>query len=788
MTVADYERALGLQAKYEGQVVDAPDAPTWLPSDRFWYRKSVRGGNAFVLVDSATASKRPAFDHARLAAALSSAAGKPYTATKLPFVAFALTDNERNIAFGGDDGISWTCTLADYTCTKAAPGASIAPQGGRGAGGAGAAAPGGQGRGRGTGGVPGASRDGRFVAFIRDNNIYVRASGDGPETGVAVSTSGTADHPFTVNSIAWSPDSKKIAASRVTVPADRRMVRYVESSPTDQLQPKTFERFYAKPGDALEQQERVLLDVEAHRQITIDPALFQNPYSLSQMVWRQDSRAFTFEYNQRGHQAYRVIEVNGQTGAPRALIDEQSKTFIHYNRATGNLTDAGRTYRLDVNDGKEIIWMSERDGWAHLYLYDGVTGQVKNPITKGNWVVRSVVRVDETARQIWFMAGGIVPGQDPYFAQYYRVNFDGTGLTALTSADGDHKVSFSPDNRYYVDTWSRVDLAPISQLRSTADGKVVMDLERADLTALTAAGWHAPEAFSAKGRDGTTDIYGIIIKPARFDPARKYPVIENIYAGPHGSFVPKSFSAYYGMQALAELGFIVVQIDGMGTANRSRAFHDVAWQNLADAGFPDRILWHQAVAKKYPWYDITRVGIYGGSAGGQNSLGGMLFHPEFYKVAVSFAGCHDNRMDKIWWNEQWMGWPIGPQYAASSNTTHVANLKGKLLLVFGELDTNVDPSSTMQVVNALIKANKSFDLLVMPGEDHPAGRRGASAPYGDRKLWDFFVNNLLDMKTPNWNSITPPVAKPGASAPASVADAMWGQSWDELEASSRVGG
>ena len=424
--------------------------------------------------------------------------------------------------------------------------------------------------------------------------------------------------------------------------------------------------------------------------------------------------------------------------------------------------------------------MSERDGWAHLYLYDGMTGRVKNQITKGQWVVRSVVRVDEQARQITFMAGGIVPDQDPYFAQFYRINFDGTGLTPLTSANGDHTFRLSQDNKFYVDSWSRVDLAPVSQLRSAADGKVLMELEKGDLAPLSAAGWKAPEAFVAKGRDGTTDIYGVIIRPTTFDPARKYPVIENIYAGPHGSFVPKNFTAYYGMQALAEMGFIVVQIDGMGTANRSRAFHDVAWKNLADAGFPDRILWHQAVAKRYPSYDITRVGIYGGSAGGQNALAGMLFHPEFYKAAVSFAGCHDNRMDKIWWNEQWMGYPIGPQYAASSNTEHAAKLKGRLLLVVGELDTNVDPSSTMQVVNALIKANKSFDLLVMPGEDHPAGRRGPSAPYGDRKLWDFFITHLLDRKTPNWNTVTPPVA-PATTTAFPVAASMFPESWGELE-------
>jgi dipeptidyl aminopeptidase/acylaminoacyl peptidase len=786
MTVADYERALALQSKYDGKAVDVVESPTWLASGRFYYRKSVRGGNSFVLVDPATLTKQPAFDHARLAASLSTAAGKPYSATKLPFSTFTFVDSEKAISFTGEENTAWTCTLATYACTKGASAAApdtagAGRQGGRGAGGGGGQAGAGRGGGRQGGGPQGASRDGRMMAFIRNNNIFVRAADAPPDSGTQLSQTGTAERPFTLNSVVWSPDGSKIAASRVVTPADRRMVRYVDSSPADQLQPKTFERFYAKPGDQLDMTERVLLDVEGKREIRIDSSLFSNPYNISGMVWRDDSRAFTFEYNERGHQNFRVIEVDGTTGAARALIDEHSDTFIHYNRATGNLTDAGRTYRRDLKDGAEIIWMSERDGWAHLYLYDGTTGRVKNQITSGQWVVRSVVNVDEAARQITFMAGGIVPGQDPYFSQYYRVNFDGSGLTPLTSENGTHAGSFSPDNKYFVDTWSRVDMAPVSQLRNAADGKVVLELEKGDLAPLTATGWRAPEAFVAKGRDARTDIYGIIIRPTHFDPARKYPVIENIYAGPHGSFVPKSFAAYYGMQAIAELGFIVVQIDGMGTANRSRAFHDVAWKNIKDAGFPDRILWHQAVAKKYPSYDITRVGIYGGSAGGQNTLAGLLFHPEFYKVGVSFAGCHDNRMDKIWWNEQWMGWPIGPQYAASSNTVHAGNLKGKLLLVVGELDTNVDPSSTMQVVNALIKANKTFDLLVMPGEDHPAGRRGPSAPYGDRKLWDFFVNNLLDMKTPNWNAIAAPVAPP-ANAGTEVAASMWTESWAELEA------
>jgi dipeptidyl aminopeptidase/acylaminoacyl peptidase len=261
--------------------------------------------------------------------------------------------------------------------------------------------------------------------------------------------------------------------------------------------------------------------------------------------------------------------------------------------------------------------------------------------------------------------------------------------------------------------------------------------------------------FVAKGRDGTTDIWGLVWKPRNFDPAKKYPVIEYIYAGPHGTHTPKSFAATSGMQAQAELGFIVVQMDGMGTSNRSKPFHDVAWQNLGDAGFPDRILWHQAFAAENPWYDITRVGIYGGSAGGQNSMGALLFHPEFYQVAVSYAGCHDNRMDKIWWNEQWMGWPIGPQYSASSNVEHAHRLQGKILLIVGELDTNVDPASTLQVASALLKANKNFDFLMIPGAEHNAGRGGAFADYGERKRFDFFVRHLLGQNPPEWSTAVP---------------------------------
>jgi dipeptidyl aminopeptidase/acylaminoacyl peptidase len=522
-------------------------------------------------------------------------------------------------------------------------------------------------------------------------------------------------------------------------------VHYIESSPTDQLQPKYSSREYPKPGDVLDIAAPVLFDVANRKSMPIDNSLFPNPYSLSNAVWWKDSRAFTFEYNQRGHQIYRVIEVDAHTGKARSLITEESSTFIDYRPLIPNPDDTGKRVRVDIADGKEIIWMSERDGWAHLYLYDGLSGQLKNQITKGNWVVRAVDHVDEQKRQIWFQASGMNPGEDPYFIHSYRINFDGSALMRYTEPGASHKVAFSPDHEYYTDTWSRIDLPPIMDLRRAVDHNVIMQVENADASPLFAAGWRAPEAFKAIGRDGKTDIWGIISRPTHFDAAKKYPVVEMIYNGPQGSYVPKTFSPY--AQPLTELGFVVVQIDGMGTNNRSKAFHDVIWKNLKDAGLEDRILWHRAVAAKYRWYDITRVGIFGNSAGGQNAMGALLFHPEFYKAAVANSGCHDNRMDKIWWNEQWMGWPVGPQYAASSNVENAWRLRGALLLIVGEMDSNVDPASTLQVVNALIKANKRFDLLFVPGGEH-----GAGGAYGERLVEDFFVKNLLNQEPPDWNS------------------------------------
>ncbi len=743
-TSADYERALGLRKKYESLVDTLPEGAHWIgKTNRFWYRRTVKGGHDFILVDAAAQTKGPAFDHAKLAASLSAAMNKTYGPLELPFGSIEFVDDDRAIQFAAN-AETWRCTLAAYACRKPAPGEPGAAPGGRGRG----QGAGGQFAFGGRGGAPDAERvlkspDGQLEAIVWNYNVAVR---DAAKKQTVLTTDGSEGDPYEFASLVWSPDSRKLAASRVR-PGYRREVHYVESSPDDQVQPKHSTRVYAKPGDVLDQPRPVLIDVESKKAVAIADALFPNPYDLSRAVWRKDGRAFTFEYNQRGHQVYRVIEVDAATGAPRAVISEEPKTFFNYRTANGSQADSGKKYRYDVADGKEVVWMSERDGWNHLYLYDGVTGNVKNQITKGAWAVRGVQKVDEEKRQIWFSAGGMDAGKDPYFVHYYRINFDGSGLTPLAPEDANHSAAYSDDMKYFADFYSRVDTAPVLALRRADDGGVVMELDRGDITALEQAGWKPPEVFVAKGRDGRTDIWGVLYRPSNFDPAKKYPVIESIYAGPQGSFVPKSFGAYNGMQSIAELGFVVVQIDGMGTSNRSKAFQDVAWKDLGDAGLPDRILWHKALAAKYPWYDITRVGIYGTSAGGQSALGALLFHPEFYKVAASASGCHDNRMDKIWWNEQWMGWPIGPEYAASSNVDNAEKLKGDLLLIMGEMDTNVDPASTLQVVNQLIKHEKNVDLLLIPGANHTSG-----GPYGDHKRYDFFVQHLLGVIPPPWSA------------------------------------
>lgn len=579
------------------------------------------------------------------------------------------------------------------------------------------------------------SPDGKKDAYISEGNLWVEDKATGKKT--KLSNDGSPSEYYSSN-IYWSPDSKKIVSFKYRPGGDRKLL-LISSSPKDQLQPKTETWDYAKPGDAVAIRRPVAFLVEENKAIHFNLPEAEMQYNIPDIRWNKGSDSFTFDYNRRGHQQYIVYNADLSTSKLRPIVDEKSNTFIYYREV----------YKYWLEDKNEMLWISERDGWRHIYLIDTQTGNVKKQLTKGDWVVKTIVNVDEKKRTLIFKGCGMDEGEDPYFEKYYSLNIDNGKIVCLTPENANHSVTFTTDYQYMLDSYSRVDLAPTVVVRSLQkNGEVVFKPEnQPNIDDVKAAGWKAPEVFSAKGRDGETNIWGIIIRPTDFDPNKKYPVIEYIYAGPHNSFVPKSFGIEHHGSALAELGFIVVQIDGMGTANRSKAFHDVCWKNLKDAGFPDRIKWIETAATKYPEMDIKKVGIYGTSAGGQSSTGALLFYPEFYKVAVSSCGCHDNRIDKMWWNEQWMGYPIGQEYIDCSNVENAHLLKGDLMLILGEMDNNVDPASTLQVVDKLIEHNKEFEFVMIPGEGHSSGGK-----YGERKRRDFFVKHLLNVGTPTWNN------------------------------------
>ncbi len=798
--------------------------PHWLGENVFWYRNDLPAGNReFVLVDASNATRLPAFDHARAAAALGPFRGQDGAAPQLPVELLEFSPSRDSVVLHGRSR-SWRLNLASYEVSVDRGAAAIIPPGSEpntalewpilfinrsggkldvhrfaATGGerpvrelldtarwetksaAGdvwlVTAPSGRTRTvlRGmlapltvaigsedvslSPDLPSAappptsvrSPNGKWEAVVREHNLWLRAT-SGSET-FALSFDGSPGNTFRHDTsrsrlvrmqydlpesphsrpdVVWSPDSTHLVALQTRQVPERR-VQLIESSPRDQLQPRPQSYPYLKPGDEIPTPRPRLFEVGTQREIAINASLFLNPWDLTQLRWQSDSSSFTFLYNQRGHQVLRLVAVDAATGAARAMVEERSDTFIHYSGAASFHEQIART--------GEVVWTSERSGWNHLYLFDASSGQLKHALTRGDWTVRSVDRVDPAARVVWFFGGGIVPGQDPYHAHLCRVNFDGSELAVLTSGDGTHSVRWSPMRSHFIDTWTRVDLPPVAELRRARDGALVCALETADASEVLARHGQWPERFVAKGRDGATDIHGIIHRPRSFDPTKSYPVIERIYAGPHGFHVPKD-TGPRTYDPLVERGFIVVQIDGMGTAGRSKKFHDVCWKNLADAGFPDRIAWIRAAAAKFPGFDLTRVGIYGTSAGAQSALGALLWHGDFYHAAASDCGCHDNRMDKIWWNEQWLGWPVGPHYAASSNVTHAHLLRGKLFLAVGELDRNVDPSSTYQVADALVRADKSFEYLVMPGAGHGVFRTS----YGRKRLEDFFVKTFLSLK------------------------------------------
>lgn len=572
---------------------------------------------------------------------------------------------------------------------------------------------------------------------IEGGNLYGPSPDPQVEERVAWTKDGSAEDRYS-SRLDWAPGRKAFAVMQTREAPEQRRVTIVESSPRDQLQPKVREFDYTKPGDELDFARPKLFrydGVALPQEVPIDEAVFGTPWRISRQSWSSDGSKYRFLVNERGHQRLAYYEVDIESGELRTLIDERSETFVDYSQ---------KTYLRVLEERGQVLWMSERSGWNHLYLIDLETAEVK-PLTEGEWVVRSVEEVNGDDTLI-VRVMGVYADQDPYHMHFAQIDLESGELVLLTQSDGTHDLNWSPDRKHFIARWSRVDHPPVHELRR-ADGSLVCELEQPEARALLETEWKMPQRFVAAGRDGKTEIWGVVYRPSNFDPSKSYPIIENIYAGPHGFHVEKIWSVHRKSREMAELGFIVVRIDGMGTNWRSKAFHDVAWKNIADAGFADRRRWIEAFAAIEPAADLSRVGIYGGSAGGQNAMRALIDHGDFYHAAVADCGCHDNRMDKIWWNEAWMGWPIDESYAKSSNVDHAHRMQGDLLLIVGELDSNVDPASTMQVVDALIRADKDFEMLVIPGGGHGV----AETPYGTRKRRDFFVRHLLGVE-PRWST------------------------------------
>ncbi|KAH6851105.1 Alpha/Beta hydrolase protein [Chaetomium sp. MPI-CAGE-AT-0009] len=779
--------------------------PHWLSASAFWYRRTAasdEGTTEFLFVDAESSARRPAFDHAALAAKLAEQTGQDINPASLPFAWIELDADAAAVRFRFD-GKVFQFRSADGALepwsgdfgTKLEPinGDAVTENGGD---------PTGVNVVNKTGGVVkvfwingsgeavqyGSVEPGKEVRFGTYAGHVWRVEGEGGEKAVYRAVEGEAyvvvegwgsrkeesgeaavekkvevkeerdvgeikervdggifvrdghvwirdadgEHQITTNDepglqydsnrIMASPDGKFAVVWQYS-PESGYSLNLIESTPADQLQPKLRTTSYLKPGDKVRIDRPRMFDIEGKREVPTDDSLFTNPYGLENMGWSKDGEEYRFGFNERGHKHLRVIGMNRQ-GAVRSIVEESSETFIDYSQ---------KRYWLASPDTTELLWASERSGWNHLYLYDMKAGEVKSQVTQGEWVVRKVEKVDWEARQVWLTVYGVVPDQDPYYAHLARVNLDGSDFTVLTSGDGTHSWVMSPTNRYFIDTWSRVDQLPVTVLRDASSGAELVSLETDATADLVAAGWTSPERFTAPGRDNQTPIHGFILRPANLDPSKRYPIVEDIYAGPQDFFTPKVFTPDLSQREGTEHGFVMVKLDGMGTNWRSRAFHDVCYKNLKDGGIPDRIAWIQAAAATRPWMDASRVGIYGGSAGGQNAAAAVIFHGDFYKAAVADSGCHDNRMDKMWWNEQWMGWPVDEAYAASSNAVHAAELKGALMLIVGELDDNVDPSSTLQVVKALNDADKDYEMLLMPGMGHGAG----GSDYGRRRRWAF---------------------------------------------------
>jgi len=737
LTADDYARAERALGPTVGRLVSGiPGRPIWLPDGRAAYRVSTPTGGQFVLVDPRRRTRAAAFDHARLAEAVSAAlgGGRRVTADSLPFMSFDLSPDGQLIF---ESGKRWRCDLTAYRCTaaestrRAPPPNSIV------------------------------SPDSTRAVFIRNNNLWMTDLTSGTE--MALTTDGVEDFGYGTNNagwvksdepvVTWSPDSRKIA----TFQHDGRGVSRMYLVRTQVGAPELEAWRYPLPGDSvIFRIQRVVIDVsgptpqlvrlqmppDAHRSMVSDHVACGG--RICDLLWYPDGSAIAFVSSSRDHKQAWVRVADARTGAVRTLLEERAATQV------GEVGIA-QNWRV-LPRSNELIWWSERDGWIHLYLYDLTTGQLKTRITSADGNVESIVYVDERARAIYFSGQGMEKGRDPYYRFLYRIGFDGRGQTLLTPEDADHQVAMAPPpgGASFIDSYSTPVTPPVTVLRDR-NGRVVLPLERADISRLVAAGWHPPTQITLKGRDGTTDIYGLMFTPTRVDSTAKYPLVDYIYPMPSGSVGPRSFSpARSDHQALAELGFVVVAIDGMGTrGGRSKTFRDAAYGKMEENTLPDQVAAIKQLVARYPWIDRERVGIWGHSGGGFATAAAMFNYPDVFKVGISESGNHDNRNYEDDWGERYQGLLVrngeSDNYAADANQMHAANLRGKLLLAHGGMDDNVPPYNTYLVVDALIKANKDFDLLILPNARHGYGRDGL---YMMRRRWDYFVRNLLGAEPP----------------------------------------
>jgi dipeptidyl-peptidase-4 len=737
LTADDYRRAESfLNYRTAPLVMNAGVRPTFLPDGRFWYRTQRPDGSEFVLVDPVRRSKAPAFDHVRVADALSKAAGRTLDRSRLPFTSIDLSTEGQILIVLGDR--RYACDPAGTACTSTERPVSR---------------------------LQSVSPDGARAVFIRDWNLWVRDLKTGAES--ALTTDGVKDYGYATDNagwrysdapvVKWSPDSTRVATFR----QDQRQTSDMYLVTTNVGKPVLQAWKYPLPGDAaVTMIERVIIDVTSGAMVRLQMPPDQHRSSICDDIicggdwvdvqWAPDSRSLAFVSTSRDHKRADLRVADVQSGAIRQVMHGESATFFE----SGN--DAVNWRYLP--GASEVLWYSQRSDWGHLALHDLGTGALQRPLTSGPWNVTQVLHVDTAARVIFFEGVGREPGRNPYYRHLYRVDMDGRNLRLLTPEDADHDISLAPDGRTFVTVAATPDTPPVARLRS-ANGELLLTLETADITRLTAAGWQPPQRITVKARDGVTDLHGLMYRPTRFDPSRKYPIINNIYPGPQtGSVGSRQFAASRSdTQALAELGFIVVQIDGMGTPWRSKSFHEKYYGDMGDNTLPDQVAGMKELAARYPFIDLDRAGIYGHSGGGFATAGAMFRYPDFFKVGVSQAGNHENRNYEDDWAEKWQGLlvtnPDGTtNYDNQANHLVASQLKGKLLLAHGTMDSNVPMYGTLLVVNELIKANKDFDLLLLPNRGHGFGNE----PYMMRRRWDYFVQHLLGATPPAAFAFTPP--------------------------------